>query len=61
MARIAKQKTPSDSEIDSDEEIWKTILYLDPDRELRRGDILFGVTWVFLFLLLCVIIFLFHH
>ena len=61
MARIVKQKRSSDSAIHSDEEIWKTILYLDPDRELRRSDILFGVTWVFFFLLLCVMIFLFHH
>jgi hypothetical protein len=36
MARNAKQKRTSDSEIDSDEEIWKTIRHLDPDRGLRN-------------------------
>jgi hypothetical protein len=61
MAWIVKQKRSSDSETHANKEIWKTILYLDPDRDLRRSDILFGVTWVFFFLLLCVMIFLFNH
>ena len=39
MERSAKQKRTSDSEIDSDEEIWKTIRHLDPDRGLRTSDI----------------------
>jgi hypothetical protein len=36
MARNAKKGT-SDSEIDSDEEIWKTIGHLDPDRGHPRS------------------------
>ena len=52
MERSAKQKRTSDSEVDSDEEIWKTIRHLDPDRGLRTSDIALGATWV-----LCVICF----
>jgi hypothetical protein len=60
MARNTKQKRTSDSEIDSDEEIWKTIRHLDPDRGLRKSDIVLGATWVLCVILLCVL-FLLHH
>jgi hypothetical protein len=52
MARNAKQKRTSASEVDLDEEIWKTIRHLDPDRGLRKSDIVLGAAWV-----LCVICF----
>jgi len=61
MARNAKQKRTSDSEIDSDEEIWMTIRHLDPDRGLRTIDIALGATWVLCVILLCVLIFLLCH
>jgi hypothetical protein len=61
MEQSAKQKRTSDSEIDSDEEIWKTIRHLDPDRGLRTSDIVLGATWVLCVILLCVFIFLLHH
>jgi hypothetical protein len=61
MARNAKQKITSDSEIDSDEEIWKAIRHLDPDRGLRKCDIVVGATWVLCVILLCVLIFLLHR
>jgi hypothetical protein len=65
MERSAKQKRTSDSEIDSDEEIWKTIRHLDPDRGLKKSDIksdiVLGATWILCVILLCVFIFLLHH
>ena len=61
MARNAKQKITSDSEIDSDEEIWKAIRHLDPDTGLRKCDNVVGATWVLCVILLCVFIFLLHH
>jgi hypothetical protein len=39
----------SDMKIDSDEEIWNTIRYLDPDGELRRSDIVAVVILILLF------------
>ena len=51
----------SDSAIDSDEEVWKTIRYLDPDGELRKSDIVLGVIWTLVFVLLGVFIFLLNH
>ena len=60
MERSAKQKRTSDSEV-ADEEIWKTIRHLDPDRGLRTSDIALGATWVLCVILLCVLIFLLHH
>ena len=59
--RNAKQKRTSDSEIDSDEEIWMTIRHLDPDRGLRKSDIVLGAKWILCVILLCVLIFLLHH
>lgn len=47
--------------IDSDEEIWNTIRYLDPDGELRRSDIVAVVILILLFVLIGVIIFLLNH
>jgi hypothetical protein len=38
MARTFESKITSDRGTDTDEEIWKTIRYLDPDGELREGD-----------------------
>jgi hypothetical protein len=51
----------SDMKIDSDEEIWNTIRYLDPDGELRRSDIVAVVILILLFVSMGVIIFLFNH
>jgi hypothetical protein len=61
VARNVKQNRANDSEIGSDEEIWKSIRYLDPDIELKRSDVVFGAAWILLFLLLCLFIFLFSH
>jgi hypothetical protein len=61
MQRSAKQKRTSDSEIDSDEEIWKTIRHLDPDTGLSKSDIALGATWVLCVALLCALIFMLHH
>ena len=60
MERSAKQKGTSDSEIDSDEEIWKSIRHLDPDRGLSKSDIALGATWVLCVVLLCALIFMLH-
>ena len=51
----------SEAEIDSEEEIWNTIRYLDPDRELRKSDIVLRVVWTLLLVLLGVFIFLLNH
>ena len=48
-------------EIDSDEEIWNTIRYLDPDRELRKSDIVLGMIWTLVSVSLGLFIFLLHH
>ena len=61
MAGNFKPRMTSDSAIDSDEEVWKTIRYLDPDGELRKGDIVLGVIWTLVFVLLGVFIFLLNH
>jgi hypothetical protein len=60
MARNVMQNRASDTEIDSDEEIWNSIGYLDPDRELRKSDIVLGGIWVLVFISLCLFIFLLH-
>ena len=51
----------SDSGTDTDEEIWKAIRYLDPDGGLRKGDIVLGVIWTLVFVLLGLFIFLIHR
>ena len=61
MAGNFKPRMTSDSAINSDEEIWKAIRYLDPDGELRKGDIVLGVIWTLVFALLGVFIFLLNH
>jgi hypothetical protein len=61
MARNLNPRTPGDSKIDSDEEIWNTIRYLDPDGQLRRGDIVAVVVLVLLFLSIGLITYLLHH
>ena len=61
MARKFKQHSSSDTEIDSEEEIWSTILYLDPDREPRTSDVVVFVIWTLLFISIGVIIFLLNH
>jgi hypothetical protein len=43
----------------SEIEIWKSIYYLDPDRELKRSDA--GSAWVLLFVLVCALTFLAYH
>ena len=61
MARTFESKITSDSGTDTDEEIWKTIRYLDPDGGLRKGDIVLGVIWTLVFVLLGLFIFLIHR
>ena len=66
MERSAKQKRTIDSEIDSDEEIWKTIRHLDPDRGLRTSDIVLGprgyyVSFCFAYLSSCFTIETYEH
>jgi hypothetical protein len=61
MTRNVKQRSASDTEADSAAEIWRIIRYLDPDRELRRSDIVFGAIWVLSLISLCVLIFLLQH
>jgi len=61
MAGNFKPETTRDSEIDPDEEIWRTIRYLDPDQQRRKGDVVFGIIWIVTFVLLGVIIFLLHY
>jgi hypothetical protein len=52
VARNCKQDRASDIEVDSEEQIWNTIRYLDPDSELRKSDIVLSAIWtpVFVFL-----------
>ena len=61
MEQNFNRNRASDTEIDSDEEIWNTIRYLDPDRELRKSDIVLGIIWTLVFVFLGVFIFLLHH
>ena len=61
VASNFKQNRASDSEIDSVEEIWNSIRYLDPDRQVANGDIVLGVIWTLAFVLFGVFIFLLHH
>jgi hypothetical protein len=61
MARTFESKMTSDSGTDTDEEIWKTIRYLDPGGGLRKGDIVLGVIWTLVFVLLGLFIFLIHR
>lgn len=61
MARTFESKMTSDSGTDTNEEIWKTIRYLDPDGGLRKGDIVLGVIWTLVFVLLGLFIFLIHR
>lgn len=60
MAQNFKQNRASDTDIDS-EEIWNTIRYLDPDRELRKGNVVLGIIWTLVFVFLGMFIFLLHH
>jgi hypothetical protein len=61
MAGNSRPETNREGEVDSDEEVLESIRYLDPDRELRKSDVLLGVTWILLVVLLGVFIFLLHH
>jgi hypothetical protein len=61
MARNFNQNRASDPEIDLENEIWNTIRYLDPDRELTMSNIVVGVIWILLFVFLGMFIFLLHH
>ena len=61
MEQNFNRNRASDTEIDSDEEIGNTIRYLDPDRELRKSDIVLGIIWTLVFVFLGVFIFLLHH
>lgn len=60
MARTFESKMTCDSGT-NDEEIWKTIRYLDPDGGLTKGDIVLGVIWTLVFVLLGLFIFLIHR
>jgi hypothetical protein len=61
MAGNFRPETNHEGEIDLDEEVWERVSYLDPDRELRRSDVVLGVIWILLVVLLGVFIFLLHH
>ena len=61
MARPFESRMTSDSGTDTNEEIWKTIRYLDPDGGLRKRDIVLGVIWTLVFVLLGLFIFLIHR
>jgi len=61
MAQNFRQNRVSNTEINTEQEIWNTIRYLDPDGELRKSDILLGVIWTLVFALLGVFIFLLNH
>jgi hypothetical protein len=61
MARNFKEKRVNDNQIDSEEEIWRTIDYLDPDGALGRTDIVVIVIGILLVVLIGVITFWLHQ
>lgn len=61
MVRNLGQHKVNDDYVDSDQEMWWAIRYLDPDLEPKVGDTALGIIWVAIFLLLCVGIYLLHH
>jgi hypothetical protein len=61
MAPNFKQNRASDTEIDSEQEVWNIIRYLDPDRELRKSSIALGVIWTLVFVFLGAFVFLLHY
>jgi hypothetical protein len=61
MAGNFRSETNREGEIVSDEEVLESICYLDPDRELRRSDVVLGISWILLVVLLAVFIFILHH
>ena len=60
MAPNGSQCKPKDSQTDSEQEICSTIRYLDPDRDLKKGDLLLGIAWVLVLLLVFVFIYVLH-
>jgi len=59
MTRDVTREKADDHKTDSDQEIWLAIRYLDPDLRFTKSDIAYGVTWIVLILLLCIVIFWF--
>jgi hypothetical protein len=61
MARNLRLNLAYDDETDSDQEVWSAIRYLDPDRELKKSDIAWGIALIAAFILVSVVIYLHHH
>jgi len=61
MTRIVKRTTVDDDQNDRDHEIWSAIRYLDPDIERRKSDVIAGVAWIVILLLIVLLIYLLPH
>ena len=60
MARNTEQKKASDQETISDQEIWSSIRYLDPDAKKDTSDIAVFITLIDLFCIVCIVCVLLH-
>jgi hypothetical protein len=61
MAWNDRRYKVQETQIDSEQEIWSAIRYLDPDRDLKKRDFSWGIIWILVLLLVCVFIYLLHH
>jgi hypothetical protein len=61
MTRNVRRSWADENDTDSDPEIWSSIRYLEQDVDSRKNDVVAGVAWIVVLLLILLLFYLLPH